>query len=191
THGDPIAPNVVDRDFHADAPNRTWVTDVTCVWTAQGWLFLAAILDLFSRRVVGWAMADHLGHELALAALDMAIARRRPAPGLVHHSDRGVRYAARGYRARLQEHGMLCSMSSKGDCWGNAPMESFFAAPKGELVDERDYLIPARLAVDLFEVRKAGQAAEPFGAEAVPSGAEGVDDGVVAPEEAVAEVSLA
>src|ERR687894_215988 len=119
--------------------------------TAAGWLYLAVVLDLFSRRVVGWAMADHLGHELALAALDMAIARRRPAAGLVHHSDRGVQYAAHGYRRRLREHGMLCSMSRKGDCWDNAPMESFFATLKGELVEERDYLTRDEARADVFQ----------------------------------------
>ena len=89
-HPFPVAPNLLGRDFTAAAPNRVWLADLTYIWTAEGWLYLAVVLDLFSRRVVGWAMADHLGHELALAALDMAIARERPAPGLVHHSDRGV-----------------------------------------------------------------------------------------------------
>jgi putative transposase len=99
-HAFPVAPNLLGRDFSAAAPDRVWLADLTYIWTAQGWLYLAVALDLFSRQVVGWAMADHLGHELALAALDMAIARRRPAPGLVHHSDRGVQYAAHGYRQR-------------------------------------------------------------------------------------------
>src|ERR671911_2609013 len=89
-HAFPVAPNLLGRDFTASAPDRVWLADLTYIWTAEGWLYLAVVLDLFSRRVVGWAMADHLGHELALAALDMAIARERPEPGLVHHSDRGV-----------------------------------------------------------------------------------------------------
>jgi transposase InsO family protein len=89
-HAFPVAPNLLGRDFTASAPDRVWLADLTYIWTAEGWLYLAVVLDLFSRRVVGWAMADHLGHELALAALDMAIARQRPAPGLTHHSDRGV-----------------------------------------------------------------------------------------------------
>ena len=93
-HAFPVAPNLLGRDFTASAPDRVWLADLTYIWTAEGWLYLAVVLDLFSRRVVGWAMADHLGHELALAALDMAIARQRPAPGLVHHSDRGVQFAA-------------------------------------------------------------------------------------------------
>jgi putative transposase len=150
-HAFPVAPNLLGRDFHAAAPDRVWLADLTYIWTAEGWLYLAVVLDLFSRRVVGWAMAEHLGHELALAALDMAIARRRPAPGLVHHSDRGVQYAARGYRARLREHGMLCSMSRKGDCWDNAPMESFFATLKGELVEQRDYLARDEARADVFQ----------------------------------------
>ena len=133
-HAFPVAPNLLGRDFTASAPDRIWLADLTYIWTAEGWLYLAVVLDLFSRRVVGWAMADHLGHELALAALDMAIVRQRPAPGLMHHSDRGVQFAAHGYRKRLQQHGILCSMSRKGNCWDNAPMESFYATLKGELV---------------------------------------------------------
>ena len=109
------------------------------------------VLDLYTRRVVGWAMAEHLRHELTLAALDMAIVRQRPAPGLVHHADRGVQYAAHGYRARLRHHGMVCSMSRKGDCWDNAPMESFFATLKGELVEEADYQTRDEARADLFQ----------------------------------------
>src|SRR3954465_14791709 len=125
-HSFPVAPNLLGRDFTAAAPDRVWLADLTYIWTAEGWLYLAVVLDLCTRRVVGWAMADHLGHELALAALDMAIARQRPAPGLLPHADRGVQYAAHRYRARLLTHDMLCSMSRKGDCWDNAPMESFY-----------------------------------------------------------------
>ena len=150
-HAFPVAPNLLGRDFTASAPDRVWLADLTYIWTAQGWLYLAVVLDLFSRRVVGWAMADHLGHELALAALDMAIARQRPAPGLLHHSDRGVQFAAHEYRKRLQQHGILCSMSRKGDCWDNAPMESFYATLKGELVEQRDYLTHAEARADIFQ----------------------------------------
>jgi putative transposase len=152
-HRFPVAPNLLGRDFIASAPDRVWLADLTYIRTAEGWLYLAVVLDLFSRRVVGWAMADHLGHELALAALDMAIAHQRPAPGLIHHSDRGVQFAAREYRRRLRQHGMLCSMSRKGDCWDNAPMESFFATLKGELVDAREYDYPTRGAAkaDVFQ----------------------------------------
>jgi putative transposase len=151
THALPVAPDLLGRDFTAGAPGRAWLADLTYIRTAEGWLYLAVVLDLFSRRAVGWAMADHLGHELALAALDMAIARERPAPGLVHHSDRGVQFAAHEYRRRLRQHGMLCSMSRKGDCWDNAPMESFFATLKGELVEERDYLTRDEARADVFQ----------------------------------------
>lgn len=150
-HAFPVAPNRLGRDFQAAAPDRVWLADITYVWTAQGWLYLAVVLDLFSRQVVGWSMAEHLGHELALAALDMAITRQQPGSGLVHHSDRGVQYAAHGYRKRLQDHGMLCSMSRKGDCWDNAPMESFFATLKGELVQQRDYLTRDEARADIFQ----------------------------------------
>jgi putative transposase len=150
-HAFPVAPNLLGREFKTSAPDRVWLADITYIWTAAGWLYLAAVLDLFSRQVVGWSMADHLGHELALAALDMAIARRRPAPDLIQHSDRGVQYAAHGYRKRLQEHGMICSMSRKGDCWDNAPMESFFATLKGELVAERDYHTRDDARADIFQ----------------------------------------
>jgi putative transposase len=101
-HAFPVAPNLLGRDFTASAPDRVWLADLTYIWTAEGWLYLAVVLDLFSRRVVGWAMTDHLGHELALAALDMAIARQRPAPGLTHHSDRGVQG---GFKRSSQHHG--------------------------------------------------------------------------------------
>ncbi|WP_226945908.1 MULTISPECIES: IS3 family transposase [Roseomonas] len=150
-HAFPVAPNLLDRDFTAAAPDRVWLADLTYLWTAEGWLYLAVVLDLCTRRVVGWAMADHLGHELALAALDMAIACRRPAPGLLHHADRGVQYAAHGYRRRLAENGMLCSMSRKGNCWDNAPMESFYATLKGELVEQRDYLTRDEARADVFQ----------------------------------------
>jgi transposase InsO family protein len=150
THAFPVAPNLLQRNFKAVGPDRIWLADLTYVWTDEGWLYLAVVLDLFTRRVVGWAMADHLGHELALAALNMAIARCRPAPGLVHHSDRGVQYAAHAYRRRLKRHGMLASMSRKGDCWDNAPMESFFATLQGELVSECNYLTRIEARTDIF-----------------------------------------
>ena len=128
-----IAPNVVAREFHASAPNRVWVTDMPYIWTWEGWLFLAAIVDVFSRRVVGWATADHLRTELALEALGMALGIRHPDQGLVHHSDRGCQYASAAYRAELAARGIVCSMSRAGDCWDNAVAESFFATLKTEL----------------------------------------------------------
>jgi putative transposase len=116
-HDFPIAPNVLERDFTANAPDQAWVTDITFVSTAQGWLYLAVILDLFSRRVVGWATSQNVDRYLALTALDAALVRRRPAAGLVHHSDRGSTYASGDYRKALAASGIKCSMSRKGDCW--------------------------------------------------------------------------
>lgn len=149
-HALPIAPNLLDRNFTAARPNEVWVTDLTYVPTDEGWLYLAVILDLFSRKVVGWAMRDHMRTELPLAALSMAIQRRRPPPGLLHHSDRGSQYAAAEYREALRAHGIVQSMSRKGNCWDNAPMESFFGTAKSELVHQQRY--PTREAAkrDLF-----------------------------------------
>jgi len=138
-HDFPIAPNVLERDFTASAPDRAWVTDITFLWTAQGWLYLAVILDLFSRRVVGWATSQNVDRHLALAALDTALARRRPAAGLVHHSDRGSTYASSDYRKALDARGLECSMSRKGDCWDNAVAESFFSTLKRELEGIDDF----------------------------------------------------
>ncbi|HYR49409.1 MAG TPA: IS3 family transposase [Candidatus Eisenbacteria bacterium] len=138
-HDFPIAPNVLERDFTASAPDRAWVTDITFLWTAQGWLYLAVILDLFSRRVVGWATSQNVDRHLALAALDTALARRRPAAGLVHHSDRGSTYASSDYRKALNARGFECSMSRKGDCWDNAVAESFFSTLKRELEGIDDF----------------------------------------------------
>ena len=129
THTYPIAPNLLARQFdvHGVRVNRVWVSDITYIPTREGWLYLAAVLDLDSRRCVGWAMRDTLAAELAVSALRMAILGRRPPAGLIHHSDRGVQYACTEYRAILDAHGMLASMSRKGDCWDNAVAESFFA----------------------------------------------------------------
>jgi transposase InsO family protein len=115
-HALPIAPNLLDRRFTAAAPNRVWLADITCIPTNEGWLYLAVVLDLFSRRVVGWSMRETMPQELTITALRMAITNRRPGPGLVHHADRGSQYAARAYRRLLDESGMLCSMNRKGDC---------------------------------------------------------------------------
>ena len=138
-HDFAIAPNILQRDFVASAPDRAWVTDITFVWTAQGWLYLAVILDLFSRRVVGWATSQNVDRHLALAALNTAMARRRPAAGLVHHSDRGSTYASADYRKVLHARGIECSMSRKGDCWDNAVAESFFSTLKRELEGIDDF----------------------------------------------------
>jgi putative transposase len=138
-HPHPIAPNVLERNFHVELPNTAWVTDVTYVWTNEGWLYLAAILDLFSRRVVGWAASANNDRALAFSALDRAIAARQPDPGLIHHSDRGSVYASIDYGAALSTVGAVKSMSRKGDCWDNAVAESFFATIKGEMLDHADY----------------------------------------------------
>lgn len=115
-HTWPVAPNLVVQDFTADGPNRKWGADISCIWTAEGWLYLAVVLDLFSRRVVGWATSDRLKRDLAVEALRRAMVARSPAPGLVHHSDRGSQYCSRGYQALLRERGTLISMSGHGNC---------------------------------------------------------------------------
>jgi putative transposase len=138
-HQSPIAPNVLERDFTQEAPNQAWVTDVTYIFTAEGWLYLAVMLDLFSRRVVGWATSDTNDRGLALDALNQALRARRPRVGLVHHSDRGSPYASEDYRNALRDRGITASMSRTGDCWDNAVAESFFATLKGELVDHERY----------------------------------------------------
>ena len=138
-HALPIAPNLLDRQFTAAAPNRVWLADITNIPTNEGWLYLAVVLNLFSHRVVGWAMRETMPQELTIAAPQMAITNRRPGPGLMHHADRGSQYAARAYRHLLDDTGMLCSMSRKSDCWDNAPMESFFGSIKTELGDDQPF----------------------------------------------------
>jgi putative transposase len=138
-HSLPIAANLLDRNFVAEKPDRVWLADITYIPTGEGWLYLAVILDLFTRKVVGWAMREHMRAELTIAALTMAIQRRRPGAGLVHHSDRGSQYAAGDYRKILQAAAITQSMSRKGNCWDNAPMESFFGTLKTELVHQREY----------------------------------------------------
>jgi len=132
-HTDPIAPNLLARTFEADAPNQVWVADITYLPTRQGWLYLAVVLDLFGRRVVGWSMQASLERGLVMAALNHAWQRRQPPPGLLHHSDRGSQYASADYQALLTQAKMRSSMSRKGNCWDNAAMESFFATLKAEL----------------------------------------------------------
>jgi putative transposase len=138
------APNLVKRHFNPLAPDQLWLADITYVPTEQGWLYLATILDAFSRRVVGWAMTDHLRTELVLDALGMALGTRRPAAGLVHHSDRGCQYTSLAFGRRLQAAGLVPSMSRVANCWDNAVAESFFATLKGELVDRQAW--PTRAA---------------------------------------------
>jgi len=149
-HSLPIAPNIVARDFTATAPNRVWLADITYIPTDEGWLYLAAVMDLYSRKIVGWAMRDHLRTELASTALMMAIQRQRPAGGLIHHSDRGVQYASHDYRSALVAAGITASMSRKADCFDNAPMESFFHTLKTELVHHRQYATRTEAQRDIF-----------------------------------------
>jgi transposase InsO family protein len=149
-HDLPIAPNLIGRDFTAEAPNRVWLADITYIPTAEGWLYLAAVMDMFSRKIVGWAMRDHMQVELPSAALAMAITQQRPQHGLIHHSDRGVQYASRAYRDALTGAGITASMSRKADCYDNAPMESFFHTLKTELVHHRDYNTRAEAQRDIF-----------------------------------------
>lgn len=135
-HSLPVAPNLLAREFTALAPNTRWVGDISYIPTDEGWLFLAVVLDLFSRRVVGWSMDDNMRTPLVTKALTMAVEQRDIAPGLLFHSDRGSQYASGDYQAEIKQHHMVCSMSRRGDCWDNAAMESFFGTLKQELVHQ-------------------------------------------------------
>jgi len=138
-HGMPVAENLLDRQFEQSEPNRVWVSDITYIPTREGWLYLATVQDLASRKIVGWSMSHRLKRQLVIDALEMAVGNRQPPPGLIHHSDRGSQYASREYRDLLEEHGMICSMSRKGNCWDNAVMESFYRSLKTELVHHEDF----------------------------------------------------
>jgi putative transposase len=133
-HSFPIAPNILRQDFNATGPNQKWGADISYIWTREGWLYLAVVIDLFGRRVVGWATGDRLHKELTLSALRRAIAVRRPAAGLIHHADRGSQYCSLDYQAELRKNGIVISMSGKGNCFDNAMVETFFKTLKAELV---------------------------------------------------------
>jgi transposase InsO family protein len=150
-HAMPVASNILARDFSASAPNQKWVGDITYIPTREGWLYLATLLDLFSRRVVGWSMSDRMPTSLPLAALEMALRMRRPPRGLVHHTDRGSQYASAEYQSALAKHGLVASMSRKGNCWDNAVAESFFATLKVELVRDADFATRAEARAAVFE----------------------------------------
>jgi len=150
-HTHPVAANIVDRDFQPAGKNQTWVADITYVATSEGWLYLAAVEDLFTRQIVGWSMSERIDSRLVVDALEMAIARQCPGEELIAHSDRGVQYASEHYQRLLTEHGITCSMSRKGNCWDNAPMESFFATLKKELVHHERYQTRAEARHSLFE----------------------------------------
>jgi transposase InsO family protein len=147
----PVAPNTLARTFTASRPNERWVTDITYVWTDEGWGYLAAILDLYSRAVVGWALDASMTTALPLTALDAAVRRRRPGPGLLHHSDRGCQYTSADYRAALAKLGVEVSMSRKGNCWDNAVAESFFATLKTELIHRKRWATLLELRAAVFE----------------------------------------
>ena len=146
----PVAKNLLDRDFTAAAPNRKWVADITYIPTRQGWLYLAVVLDLFSRRIVGWAMNDTIDSVLVQDALRMALLHRRPEAGLLHHSDRGVQYAAEGFQELLKANQIVCSMSRKGNCWDNAVVESFFGSLKNEWIQKKIYETLEDAKKDIF-----------------------------------------
>jgi putative transposase len=150
-HRLPVAQNVLDRQFEATGPNQKWVCDITYVWTDEGWMYLAAVEDLYSRKVVGWSLGERLTSDLANEALRMAIGRQRPGVDLVAHSDRGSQYASGSYQRLLASQGITCSMSRKGNCWDNAPMESFFATLKKELVHQVRYATREAARQSLFE----------------------------------------
>jgi transposase InsO family protein len=131
-HSFAVAPNVLNRHFQPSSLNKAWAADITYVWTLEGWLHLAVVMDLYSRQIVGWAMDKRIKQQLTLDALAMAYWRRKPAAGLIHHSDRGSQYACHEYQKRVRQYAMIASMSRKGDCWDNAPMERFFRSLKSE-----------------------------------------------------------
>ena len=146
-----IAENLLGRDFTAASPNRKWASDITYIATKKGWLYLAVVMDLFSRRIVGWSMSRHIDSQLVQSAMNMAILHRNPGRGLIHHSDRGVQYAAGDFQDLLDENKMLCSMSRKGNCWDNACVESFFASLKNEWIRGRIYDTHEHGEKDIFK----------------------------------------
>ena len=150
-HSLPVAPNLLKRDFHTEHPDAVWVSDITYIWTREGWMYLAAIIDLYSRKVVGWTLAERMAASLVCTAVDKAARLRRPAPGLIFHSDRGSQYASHSFRRRLWRHQMRQSMSRRGNCWDNAVAESFFATLKKELVRNRAFDTREQARSEIFE----------------------------------------
>jgi transposase InsO family protein len=150
-HRKPVANNLLARDFEAPAPNQKWLADITYIPTDEGWLFLAGVLDCFSRKIVGWAMCDGMPSDLVSDALKMALLHRQPDQDLLHHSDRGVQYASDDYQQLLIEHGITVSMSGKGNCYDNAMMESFWATLKTELIHQQHYATREQARQSIFE----------------------------------------
>jgi len=150
-HDDPVAENVLDRQFEVDEPNKVWASDITYIPTSEGWLYLSCVIDLCSKTVVGWSMDDKMERSLVTDALEMAYRKRQPGRGLLHHSDRGSQYASEDHRKLLTRYGMQMSMSRKGNCWDNAVVESFFATLKRELVHHKRYRTRQEARKDIFE----------------------------------------
>lgn len=151
SHDLPVAPNLLERQFEVDGPNQVWLADITYVPTREGWLYLAAVIDLFSRKIVGWSMDQRMTKQLCIDALTMAVLNRKPPEGLLHHSDRGSQYASYEYQKLLQKCGMRCSMSRKGDCLDNAPMESFFGTLKTESIHRMDFATREAARREIFD----------------------------------------
>ena len=150
-HGRRVASNVLGQQFEVSRVNEVWLADITYVWTREGWLYLSAVEDMYTRKIVGWSTSNRLTSELVTKSLEMAIGRQLPESGLLAHSDRGVQYASESYQELLKDRGIRCSMSRKGNCWDNAPMESFFATLKKELIYLEEYKTRAAARASLFE----------------------------------------
>jgi putative transposase len=150
-HKYPVAPNLLNRQFDVDCPNKVWASDITYLWTKEGWLYLATVMDLYSRKIVGWSVSNRINADLSLGALEMALGSRRPEFSLIHHSDQGLQYACHSYQQLLMVNGLIPGMSRKGDCWDNAVMESFFSTLKTELTHHRRYKSRQEAYRDLFE----------------------------------------
>ena len=149
--GHPVAANLLKRDFTATRINERWAADITFIWTRQGWLFLAVVMDLYSRRIVGWSMDRRIGRHLVLDAMTMALGYRQPSESLLHHSDRGPQYTSDDFRDLLAKHGIQCSMSARGSCYDNAPVESFFSSLKRERIRRRTYRTREEAKADVFD----------------------------------------
>ena len=151
-HSHPIAENVLNREFEQESPDRVWLADITYIWTREGWLYLACVLDTYSRKIVGWSMSDRITQQLVIDAMQMALGRRRDRKGkLMHHSDRGSQYASGAFQELLREENITCSMSRKGNCWDNAMMESFFATLKKERVHRENYGTRSEARASVFD----------------------------------------
>ena len=150
-HSFPVAANRLERKFNVSAPNKVWTADITYVWTLEGWLYLAVVMDLYSRQIVGWATDKRIKKQLTLNVLAMAYWRRKPLPGLLHHSDRGSQYACYDYQDRLRQYDMITSMSRKGDCWDNAPTERFFRSLKTERLDGIRFVTRASAQMEIID----------------------------------------